>query len=113
MLSGLAFWYPTIPETQPTILNCLGRQELFFEFDYFTPGGHRRSKKYCQIDNVLGKYACMGAIFVSTVLGANVMEIFFNINVLIAVKNQTRNTSSMLSRTAFESRKRYGRRDRI
>ncbi len=53
-----AQWIPTTPETQSLIMNCLGKNEWYFEFDYFTPGGYSRVKKYCQFDSLACVLIC-------------------------------------------------------
>lgn len=99
-------WLPTTPETQSTILNCLGRNEVFFDFDYFTPGGHDRKKAYCQLENGFFKYTCSGVLFLGCMVASNLVEIGLNYALFKEIKDQTDSVASMLSSTAFLKRKR-------
>ena len=56
-------WLPNIPENTSVVLNCIGNDDvIYFKYDYFTPGGYSRKNKFCQIDNIIGKYICQGCV---------------------------------------------------
>lgn len=106
-LISLAHWLPTTPETKPLILKCLGRgSEVFFDYDFFVPGGHSRKRQYCVIDNIIGKYACYVTLIVGVLFWSNILEIFFTAKVLIYMRNQTKSIAFMVSKDAFSKRNR-------
>ena len=103
----LAMWFPTTPETSSTLLTCLGRNEVYFEFDYFTPGGHSRTKAYCQIENTFGQYLCYGTLVVGILIASNVLDLYLLFMILKVMKNQTQSVASMLSAESLTKRQRY------
>ena len=63
LVIAIAHFLPTTPGSQSMILNCLSRNEVFFEFDYFIVGGHDRSQgSFCQIENIFGKLFCYATL---------------------------------------------------
>ena len=61
LFTTIFLWLPTSPENSSFVLNCLGIDDaIYFEFDYFIPGGYSRKKQNCFIDNIIGKYFCQG-----------------------------------------------------
>ena len=108
LIFALAQWYPTTPGMQSISIHCLGRNELFFEFDYFIEGGYDRSAKdgWCQIGNILGKYSCFSALFLAVVVESNLLEIFLTGSILFEMKKGTKNAAFMLSKKALCARKR-------
>ena len=90
------------------LLNCLGRSEVFFEFDYFTVGGYDRGEgRHCQIENDFGKWFCYGTVISGIIVESNLFEIYLIGQVILAMKESTKNSSSMLTTKAFFERKRY------
>ena len=108
MVFALAQWYPTSPGSQSIIIHCLGRNEVFFEFDFFVEGGYERSAKgkLCQIKNPIGKGSCYTALIIGAIVESNLLEIFLTGRVLMEMKKSTKNSASMLSRKSFKARKR-------
>ena len=108
MVFALAQWYPTLPGSQAVIIHCLGRNEIFFEFDYFVEGGYDRSAKgqLCQFTNPIGKWSCNTALVIGAIVESNLLEGFFTRMVLREMKKSTQNSASMLSRKSFKARKR-------
>ena len=107
-LTTMFFWLPTSPENSSFVLNCLGNDEvIYFDFDYFTPGGYSRQKKNCLIDNLVGRYICFGTLILLLIICSNFCEIFLTSAVLYELRKNTASANSMLSRAAFASRKRY------
>ena len=104
----MIIWLPNSPENSSFVLNCLGMDDvIFFEFDYFTPGGHDRKKSYCNFDNNLIKYTCHGYLILLGLVASNILEIFLTSAVMIEMKKSTRSAGSMLSKNALAERKRY------
>ena len=61
LFTTIFLWLPTSPENSSFVLNCLGVDDvIYFEFDYFIPGGYSRKKQNCFINNIIGKYVCQG-----------------------------------------------------
>ena len=108
LLIAITHCLSTTPGSQSMILNCLGRNEVFFEFDYFIIGGHQRGKgAYCQIENGFGKCFCYGTIISVFILESNLFEIYLIGKVIKEMKENTNDSANMLSRKAFQERKRY------
>ena len=107
MIVSLSQAYPTTPGSQGMIVNCLGRNELFFEFDYFTPGGYSREKwKFCDFENPFGKFSCLSALIIGVVVESNLLEIYMTGTILLKMKAQTNKSAFLLSKKDFQSRKR-------
>ena len=97
---------PSFPEGDSLVNNCLGRNEVYFNFDYFVKGGISRSKKFCSIENQFGKWFCYTSIIAFIILSSNVCEIYFLRKIYSAVRDQTNFAQSLLTKRAFEARKR-------
>ena len=106
-LISLAQGYPTTPGSQSMILNCLGRNEVFFEFDYFTIGGFdRKNWKHCDVENLFGKFGCLITLIIGVTVESNFLEIFLTGRILCTMNYQTNNSAHMLTEKDFSSRKR-------
>ena len=104
---SVLFTIPRYPEGNPIVNNCMGRNEVFFDFDYFVPGGiSRGSDKYCIIDNPIGKYACQAYIGITIIICSNFCEIFFLGRIVMYMKKQTISVKEFLTTSVFEERKR-------
>ena len=103
---ALAMWFPTSPSTSSTLLSCLGRNEVYFDFDYFVKGGHSRTKEYCQIQNTLGKLACNSTLGVGLIVASNILDFYFVMKILEVMKLQTQSVASMISPESFSLRQR-------
>ena len=107
-LTTMFLWLPTSPENSSFVLNCLGNDEvIYFDYDYFIPGGYTRQKKNCLIDNLFGRYICFGTLIILLLICSNMFEIYMTSTVLNEIKKNTASAESMLSRASFASRKRY------
>ena len=88
---------------------CLGRYEIFFDFDFFVVGGFGQSKfgmNHCQVENSAGRWACNSVLFVAMIVGSNLPEMYLTGKVVIEMKKHTNNASILLSKKAFQARKR-------
>ena len=103
-LAGLAHWLPTTPQTQGVILNCLDRNEVFFEFDYFIAGGHSRTRQYCAVDSSIVKFGCQVALTAGMVMSSNLLELFLTGKVLWEMKKQTQSSISILTQSTYKRR---------
>ena len=107
MIVSLSQTFPTTPGSQAIIINCLGRNELFFEFDYFTLGGYSRQKwKFCDFENPFGKFSCLSAFIIGVVVESNLLEIYLTGKIILKMKAQTNKSAFLLSKKDFQSRKR-------
>ena len=90
---------------------CLGQYEVFFDYDYFVVGGYGRSVaefgiNLSQVENPAGRWACNSVLFVGMIVGSNLPEIYLTGKVVIEMKKHTNNASILLSKKAFQARKR-------
>ena len=110
LVMSIARSISTTPGSQSMVLNCLGRNEVFFEFDYFITGGHDRNVgRYCHqgdIENTFGKWFYFFALLTGFILKSNLFEIYLIGKVMYEMKESTINSGPMLSRKAFQERKR-------
>ena len=107
MIISLSQGLPTTHGSQSMILNCLGRNELFFDFDYFATGGYDRQKwEYCDLENPLGRFSCLSVLIIGVAVESNLLEIYLTGIILLKMKEQTTNAASILSKKDFQSRKR-------
>ena len=108
MIVSLSQGLPTTEGSQGMILNCLGRNELFFDFDYFAIGGYDRQKwEHCDLENPLGRFSCLSALIIGVAVESNLLEIYLTGIILLKMKKQTTNAASLLSKKDFQSRKRW------
>jgi hypothetical protein len=92
------------------LLTCLGRTELFYDFDYFKEGGG-----YANIYGVspcLERSGslwllCVGTQSLRMAIGSNLAEIYFLGHILVSIKKQTNGIAPLLSRQSLECRRRY------
>ena len=102
----LSMWFPTSPSTSSTLLSCLGRNEVYFDFDYFVKGGHSRTKEYCQIQSTLGRYTCYTTLGIELLVASNVLDFLLVKRILQVMKLQTQSVASMISPESLSSRQR-------
>ena len=107
LVTTALLWLPNVPENSSFILNCLGDDDvIYFKYDYFKPGGYSRRKKYCQFDNMIGKYACNGSLTLLMLISSNLLEIFLTSTVMFEIKKSTKSVTQLLSRKSLANRKR-------
>ena len=107
LTASLILWIPTGPENSSMILNCLGQDDvIYFDYDYFIPGGYSRIKKFCMYENIIGRYLCQGYLVLLALLASNIFEIFLTSAVLLEMKKSTASATQMLSRKSLAERKR-------
>ena len=108
LVTAVFLWLPNIPENSSGVLNCLGNDDvIYFKYDYFTPGGYSRKKKYCQLDNIIGKYICQGSLALLVLICSNVLEIYLTSVVMFEIKKSTNSVMHLLSKKSLADRKRY------
>ena len=108
LVTTIFLWLPNGPENSSFILNCLGDDDVtYFKYDYFTPGGYSRKKKYCQLDNIVGKYICQGSLVLLMLIASNLLEIYLTSVVMFEIKKSTKSVMHLLSKKSLADRKRY------
>jgi hypothetical protein len=108
LATTIFLWLPNIPENSSSVLNCIGNDDvIYFEYDYFTPGGYSRKNKYCQLNNIIGKYICQGFLGLLMLISSNLLEIYLTLAVMFEIKESTKNAMQLLSKKSFADRKRY------
>ena len=107
VMYSVLFTIPRYPEGNPIVNNCKGRNEVYFQFDYFVPGGILRGGgQYCMIDNSFGRYACQTSIGIAIIICSNFCEIFFLGRIVMRMKSQTESVKNYLTNSVYEERKR-------
>jgi hypothetical protein len=104
--------YPPSPHTAGghLLLTCLGRPEVFYDFDYFKEGGEYanvRGISPCLERSGLLWLVCVGAQGVKVAISSNLTEVYFLGHILVSMKKQTNGIAPMLSPRSLESRTRY------
>ena len=108
LVTTIFLWLPNIPENLAPILTCFGDDDVtYFKYDYFTPGGYSRKKKYCQVDNIIGKYICQGSLSLLMLISSNLFEVYLTSAVMFEIKKSTKSVTQLLSRKSLADRKRY------
>ena len=108
LVTTIFLWLPNIPENSSPIHRCRGDDVVtYFKYDYFTPGGYSRKKKYCQLDNIIGKYICQGSLALLVLISSNLLEIYLTSTVMFEIKKSTKAVTELLSRKSLADRKRY------
>ena len=106
LVVAVFLWLPNINSSG--ILNCIGRDDVtYFKYDYFTPGGYSRKKKFCQLDDIIGKYICQGSLALLVLISSNLFEVYLTFAVMFEIKKSTKRVMSLLSKKSFADRKRY------
>ena len=107
LTASFILWMPTGPENSSMLLNCLGQDDvIYFDYDYFIPGGYSRVKKFCMYDNIIGRSLCQGYLVLLALLTSNIFEIFLTSAVMLEMKKSTASVTEMLSRKSLAERKR-------
>ena len=107
LTASFILWMPTGPENSSLILNCLGKDDvIYFEYDYFIPGGYSRQTKFCMYDNIIGRCLCQGYLVLLALMASNIFEIFLTSAVMLEMKKRTASVTEMLSRKSLAERKR-------
>ena len=107
LTASFILWMPTGPENSSLILNCLGKDDvIYFEYDYFIPGGYSRKQKFCVYDNIIGRFLCQGYLVLLALMASNIFEIFLTSAVMLEMKKSTASVTEMLSRKSLAERKR-------
>ena len=105
---SLLLTMPRYPEGNPIVNNCKGRNEVYFQFDYFIADGiSRDGGQYCMVENPLGKYACYMSIGIAIIVCSNMCEVFFLGRIVMSMKTQTESVKQYLTKSVFEESKRY------
>jgi hypothetical protein len=104
--------YPPSPYTARvfTDLTCLGRPEVFYDFDYFREGGgyaNVNGGSPCFERYGLSWLICVVTKSVRVGIGSNLAEIYFLGHVLVSIKRQTKGIAGLLTRRSLEVRQRY------
>ena len=108
LVTTIFLWLPNVPENSSFVLNCLGDDDvIYFKYDYFTPGGYSRKKKYCQLDNIVVKYICQGSLALLVLIASNLLEIYLTSAVMFEIKKSTKSVMHLLSKKSLADRKRY------
>ena len=102
----LAMWFPTSPSTSSTLLSCLGRNEVYFDFDYFVKGGHSRTKEYCQMQSIFGRFTCYATLGIELLVASNIIDFLLVKKILQVMKLQTQSVASMISPESLSTRQR-------
>ena len=106
LVVAVFLWLPNINSSG--ILNCIGRDDVtYFKYDYFTPGGYSRKKKFCQLDDIIGKYICQGSLALLVLISSNLFEVYLTFAVMFEIKKSTKSVTQLLSRKSLADRKRY------
>ena len=107
IIYSVLFTIPRYPEGNPIVNNCKGRNEVYFQFDYFVAGGISRGDgQYCMISNPFWMYACQASIGIAIIICSNFCEIFFLGRIVMCMKSQTESVKNYLTNSVFEERKR-------
>ena len=107
IIATLILWIPTGPENSSFIFNCLGKDDvIYFKYDYFTPGGYSRKRKFCMFDNIIGRYLCQGYLVILALMTANIFEIFLTSAVMLEMSKSTASVAKLLSGRSLVERKR-------
>jgi hypothetical protein len=104
--------YPTSPNTAAgrTLLTCLGRPEVLYDFDYFKEGGGYANligTYPCLERSGLSRLVCVGTHFIGVAISSNLAEIYFLGHILVTIKRQTNGIAPLLSQRSLERRQRY------
>ena len=95
------------PINYPTVLACLGRREVFYSFDYFKIGGRHRGHVICNFDHNYAKWACYISQFIKKFISSNLIDIFFMIKIVRAMKSQTDSIVDLVTPKILMKRKRF------
>ena len=108
LVTNTFLWLHNILGNSSSVLNCLGNDDvIYFKYDYFTPGGYSRKRKYCQLNNIIGKYICQGFLGLLMLISSNLLEIYLISAVMFEIRKSTKNAMQLLSKKSFAERKRY------
>jgi hypothetical protein len=104
--------YPPSPYTAGgyTLLTCLGRSELFNDFDYFKKGGgyaNIRGISPCLERSGLSWLVCVCVHGLKIAMSCNLTEFYFLGHIMVSMKRQTNGIAPMLTPRSLERRQRF------
>jgi hypothetical protein len=105
----IIFHIPPDPGTSYSLLQCLGRREVYFDFDYFRPGGYSGRYEICthQEPNSLANICCKLNRVISILIRSNLLEIFLLGSVIFHIKSSTLGAAGLITPRALRQRHRY------
>ena len=87
----------------------MGREQIFYSYDYFQTGGIQREDIPLCASNI-NKFFFVNCQFmrvVNWIIWSNLVDIYFLIKISFVLKKQVQSVMKLLTREAFEERKRY------
>ena len=84
---------------------CLGRREIYYNFDYFNIGGQSRVHVMCNFENIYLKWACYICQVIKKPICSNLIEIFFITRILMTMKIHTNSIVNLVTPKVLEERK--------
>ena len=87
----------------------MGREQHFYSYDYFEPGGiQRRELPVCSSNvNMFFFVSCQFMRIANWIIWSNLVDVYFLIKISFVLKTQAQSVMKLLTREAFEERKRY------
>ena len=89
--------------------HCMGREQHFYSYNYFQTGGIQREDIPLCASNVNKFFfvSCQFMRVVNWIIWSNLVDIYFLIKISFVLKKQVQSVMKLLTREAFEERKRY------
>jgi hypothetical protein len=105
----IIFQIPPDPGNSYHIMQCLGRREVYYDFDYFRPGGYSGQWETCthQDPNSLASISCKVNRVISILIRSNLLEIFLLGSVILHIKSSTFGAAGLITPKALRQRHRY------
>ena len=87
----------------------MGREQHFYSYDYFQTGGIQREDIPLCASNINNFFfvSCQFMRIVNWIIWSNLVDIYFLIKISFVLKKQAQSVMKLLTREAFEERKRY------
>ena len=87
----------------------MGREQIFYSYDYFQTGGIQREDIPLCASNINKFFfvSCQFMRVVNWIIWSNLVDIYFLIKISFVLKKQVQSVMKLLTREAFEERKRY------
>ena len=84
----------------------MGRKEVYYDYEYFYPGGYALSKEFCNHDNTFIYLACIIMQIINWLIYSNIIDIFLLIKIAYMLKDQRITAQNLISSKALSQRKR-------
>ena len=84
----------------------MGRNEVYYSFEYFYPGGFSPRKEFCNYDSNFVFLPCIAMQIINWLIFSNLIDVFLLTKIAFILKSQRNSAQNLLTPGALLQRKR-------